>query len=144
MADFSDNPQRPSFELTDDIIDFFHSYSWPGNVRELKNVLGRLMLVGDWNTFKNELLGRETSRASQQQQDYEPSSPLAEDQDTLKQKTFPPLKEVKKRAIQEAEKELISAVLAETGWNRKRAAEILQISYKALLYKIKGLGLDRN
>ena len=56
---------------------------------------------------------------------------------------FPPLKEVKKKAVQEAEGRLISEVLRETDWNRKRAAKLLQISYKALLYKIKELNLRR-
>ena len=144
MRDFPDSPERSTFELTDDVIDFFHSYTWPGNVRELKNVVGRLTLLGDWNTFKSELLARETRKEGKHERDYVSSSPLAKDQESIEQKTFPPLKEVKKRAVQEAERKLISAVLAETGWNRKRAAKILQISYKALLYKIKGLGLDRN
>ena len=144
MRGFPDDPARPSFEFTSDVMDFFHSYTWPGNVRELKNVVGRLMLVGDWNTFKGELLGRETRKESKQERDYVSSSTLEKDEEFVKQKTFPPLKEVKKKAVQEAEKKLISAVLAETGWNRKQAARILQISYKALLYKIKGLGLDRN
>ena len=56
---------------------------------------------------------------------------------------FPPLKEVKKKAANEAEGKLISEVLRETDWNRKRAAKLLQISYKALLYKIKELNLRR-
>jgi DNA-binding NtrC family response regulator len=65
------------------------------------------------------------------------------DKPTRPKKQFPPLKEVKKKAVQEAEGRLISEVLRETDWNRKRAAEILQISYKALLYKIKELNLRR-
>jgi two-component system response regulator AtoC len=62
--------------------------------------------------------------------------------ETHPEKTFPSLKEVKKKAIQEAERKLIRSVLAETGWNRKQAAKILQISYKALLYKIKDHKID--
>ena len=62
--------------------------------------------------------------------------------DASSEKTFPPLKEVKKKAIREAEVKLIRSVLAETGWNRKQAAKILQISYKALLYKIKDHEID--
>ena len=63
------------------------------------------------------------------------------DEGTLKTDFFPPLKEVKKEAVRKAESELIRAVLLETEWNRKKAAKILQISYKALLYKIKEHGL---
>jgi two-component system response regulator AtoC len=51
------------------------------------------------------------------------------------------LKEITKKAALEAEKEVIQRVLTQTNWNRKKAAKILNISYKALLYKIKESGL---
>jgi two-component system response regulator AtoC len=54
-----------------------------------------------------------------------------------------PLKEVSQRAAMEAEKEAILMILGKTNWNRKRTAELLRISYKALLYKIKQYGLTR-
>jgi two-component system response regulator AtoC len=53
------------------------------------------------------------------------------------------LKEIARSAAREAERELISRMLTRTCWNRKEAAEILGISYKALLYKIKENGLDK-
>jgi two-component system response regulator AtoC len=53
------------------------------------------------------------------------------------------LKEVSRTAAREAERELISRMLHQTRWNRKESAEILGISYKALLYKIKENGLDQ-
>jgi two-component system response regulator AtoC len=52
------------------------------------------------------------------------------------------LKEVSKIAQRNAEKELIGKVLDQTRWNRRKAAQILDISYKALLYKIKDCGLN--
>ena len=52
------------------------------------------------------------------------------------------LKAVSKRASQMAEKRVIERVLHQTRWNRKEAAERLQISYKALLYKMKEAGLS--
>jgi len=52
------------------------------------------------------------------------------------------LKEAAKAASHVAERELILKVLARTRWNRKRAAKELQISYKALLYKLKQIGVD--
>ncbi len=48
-----------------------------------------------------------------------------------------PLKVISKRASMNAEKKVIRKVLNQTNWNRKKTAKILQISYKALLYKIK-------
>jgi DNA-binding NtrC family response regulator len=53
------------------------------------------------------------------------------------------LKEIARKAAQQAERALIQRMLTRTCWNRKEAAEILGISYKALLYKIKENGLDR-
>jgi two-component system response regulator AtoC len=52
------------------------------------------------------------------------------------------LKEVGKRAAEEAEREIIQTTLHETHWNRKEAAKLLCVSYKALLYKIQKYHLD--
>ena len=53
------------------------------------------------------------------------------------------LKDVARTAARQAERELISRMLQHTRWNRKEAAEMLGVSYKALLYKIKENGLDK-
>ena len=53
------------------------------------------------------------------------------------------LKDIARTAAREAERDLILRMLTRTRWNRKEAAQILGISYKALLYKIKENGLDR-
>jgi DNA-binding NtrC family response regulator len=53
------------------------------------------------------------------------------------------LKEVRKKALDRVEKEVISYVLEKTGWNRSKAAKILNISYKTLLYKIKDLNIEQ-
>jgi DNA-binding NtrC family response regulator len=53
------------------------------------------------------------------------------------------LKDISRTAAREAERELILKMLQQTRWNRKETAEILGISYKALLYKIKENGLDK-
>ena len=52
------------------------------------------------------------------------------------------LKEASKAASRAAEKDLILKVLSRTKWNRKRAAGELKISYKALLYKLKQMGVQ--
>ena len=52
------------------------------------------------------------------------------------------LKQIARQAAQAAERHAILLVLERTAWNRVRAAKLLEISYRALLYKIKGLGLD--
>jgi len=51
------------------------------------------------------------------------------------------LKEIARKAARAAESGVILLALRETQWNRVRAAQLLNVSYRALLYKIKGLGL---
>ncbi|NVM21511.1 MAG: sigma-54-dependent Fis family transcriptional regulator [Desulfobacterales bacterium] len=140
---FAQKIEKPLLIFSDGVRDFFRQYSWPGNVRELKNMVERLMLLGDWETAKEELLARETRQTNGHELTTQPPPPTPGEPSKAarSKKNFPPLKEVKKKAIMEAEGKLISEVLAETDWNRRRAAEILQISYKALLYKIKELNL---
>jgi DNA-binding NtrC family response regulator len=58
-------------------------------------------------------------------------------------KAWPSLREVHREATVKAESEVIRKALELTNWNRKKAADILNISYKALLYKIKGCGIDK-
>jgi two-component system response regulator AtoC len=143
---FSERSGKQSFTFTDEALDFLRHYSWPGNVRELKNVVLRLLLLGDWPAVREQLQDRE-NRGIESSASLGPGSavPAQEKAEPVQpNKCFPPLKEVRKRAIYKAEREVINAVLNEVGWNRKRAADILQISYKALLYKIKDLDLDRN
>ena len=126
------------------VFDFLCEYSWPGNVRELKNVVENLMLLGDWPIVREELLARQTDDIDANESKTELSSTSVKDnaKEMRLDEQVPSLKEVKKRAVQEAESQLIESVLRKTDWNRKEAAKILQISYKALLYKIKEYGLN--
>ena len=97
--EFAENSYNSSFDFSGEAMEFLHEYSWPGNVRELKNVVGRLMLLGDWDTLKQELLGRDTSRIDSRQLGAQPGAPFADDPELGEQKKFPPLKEVKKKAV---------------------------------------------
>lgn len=138
---FAERVNKPRlWFLGDGAMAFLLGYSWPGNVRELKHTIERLMLLGDWETVREELLVRE-KREGKPNQPVSPSPFPTTDDKRLERKEFPSLREVKKQATREAESRLISAVLKDTGWNRRRAAKMLGISYKALLYKIKEYGL---
>jgi DNA-binding NtrC family response regulator len=53
------------------------------------------------------------------------------------------LKDIARHAARAAERDVMERVLTQTGWNRVRAAKLLSISYRALLYKIKDVGLDQ-
>jgi two-component system response regulator AtoC len=134
------NNGKMLLKLNDEVVlDFLCQYSWPGNVRELKNVVEQFMLLDDWPTVREELLSRQTSNRDTikpKAMQRPPARNLAGE--TRIDEQVLPLKEVKKRA----EARVIEIALQRTAWNRKKAAEILQITYRGLLYKIKEYNLN--
>jgi DNA-binding NtrC family response regulator len=100
-------------------------YPWPGNVRELENAVRNIVALGDEELGLADL---QRSGASLASSDAAPASTS--------------LKDAARAASRRAERELMLKVLTRTRWNRKLAAKELQISYKALLYKLKYLGLE--
>ena len=117
-------------------ISAFKEYPWPGNIRELENMIKRIVLFGEEDTVLHSLSGKGVDNNSHIESDKDlPPDPGTED------KSFN-LKEVGRKAAEEAEKEIIQNTLQETHWNRKKAAKLLRVSYKALLYKIQKYHLD--
>jgi len=110
-------------ELSPDTVRLFQEYSWPGNLRELEDAARVLVALGD------EQLAMGGLRALLQKQHGNQHGGIS-------------LKAASRAASQEAEKELILNALTRTRWNRRRAAQELQISYKALLYKLKQIGCE--
>ncbi len=98
-------------------------YAWPGNLRELQDVAKAIVVLGDETLVLGGLRGLSVLSGGRA------SAPVS-------------LKEASKAASREAEKELILKALNKTRWNRRRAAQELQISYKALLYKLKQIGCE--
>jgi two-component system response regulator AtoC len=128
-------------EVPQEVLERFHAYDWPGNVRELENLVRRLVVLRDPAMVLGELgegpraLSRPsgppngvTNSASNSVRPTAVHAALPEDA---------PLKDVARRAARIAEREAILRALMRTGWNKRKAAKRLQISYKALLYKIK-------
>ncbi|MEA3231422.1 MAG: helix-turn-helix domain-containing protein, partial [Thermodesulfobacteriota bacterium] len=124
------------------------AHSWPGNVRELQNVLKRILVLGD-----SEKVIANLKNPSRPIEDFDLESerlfqsPFIKDMATLLEKTKNnghslPLKEIRRKALDLVEREVISGVLKNTGWNRTHAAKKLKISYKTLLYKIQDLGMS--
>ena len=113
------------------------AYHWPGNVRELENMMKRMVVLGNERVVVQELAMKEAPppRPEASGVDLDALGP-----DLVNGKGID-LKAISKRAAQVAEKRVIERVLQQTRWNRKEAAERLQISYKALLYKMKEAGL---
>jgi two-component system response regulator AtoC len=127
------NVRPPSQQL----MRVFMRHQWPGNIRELENVVQRLVVLGDEAAIVEELSSEIKKRKFSQKSNPEFRDRISPVLPVL------PLKEVSRRAAMQAEKAAIFKVLTKTNWNRRRAAKLLNISYKAILYKIKQYGLTR-
>ena len=110
---------------------FFNRYHWPGNIRELENICKRYVILGNESAICAGMKMPAGVATGETMAGFDGQSEIT------------PLKEVGRQAAQKAERNLIHHVLDRTRWNRRETSRILQISYKALLYKIKSSGLDK-
>jgi two-component system response regulator AtoC len=113
----------------------FLEYAWPGNVRELENVVKRIVVLQSEDTIAEEIFGARRPAESPTAAAARVVSEVNLDSEHIS------LREVGRRAAREAEREALRRVLYQTNWNRKKAARILEVSYKTLLQKIKECGL---
>jgi two-component system, NtrC family, response regulator AtoC len=119
---------RPRPTLSPRALRTAMEYAWPGNVRELENFARRIVALGKEPIAISEMEASQTGDPRS-----EPAEPRGRS-----------LKAAVRVAAREAEKELILKALERTRWNRKRAAQELQISYKSLLYKLKQIGFEES
>ena len=113
----------PILPLSPRLVRACENFSWPGNIRQLENFVKRYLVLGDEDAAIREL----------EEHDDRPDLPRA----IPIQPNQPDLKEIVRGVKNVAEMEAIEKALDQTAWNRKRAAMLLNISYKALLYKIR-------
>jgi transcriptional regulator with PAS, ATPase and Fis domain len=147
------NKSRPT--LANDTLRLFLEHDWPGNVRELENLVRRAVILGSDESIRKEIaeaIARKTQRPGPipalerpRAAAEPPPEPAPVPIEAAAPKAAPTgsLKEIAREAARGAERRLISQTLQQTRWNRREAAEILGISYKALLYKIKEAELGR-
>jgi two-component system response regulator AtoC len=146
-------------DISGDMMRLFMEYDWPGNVRELENLIKRAVVLGSESAIRSEIthgIAMAAHRVSAAKAGApangtpapapaaaaSPTSPAAMAAAAADSGNYS-LKDISRTAAREAERELILKMLQQTRWNRKETAEILGISYKALLYKIKENGLDK-
>ena len=117
-------------QLSSRSMKYLQAYSWPGNVRQLENLIKQIVVRGDENiiseTLKSTIITSETTAeigTSPDKRDY-----------SLKKRVA--------HVVAEEERKLIQEVLERTNWNRRKAADLLGISYRSLLYKIKEYRLN--
>ncbi len=129
------------------VIDRMMQYGWPGNVRELQNVLKRMMVLGNCDQIVNELFANQSENIGGPAPVSDIKRPVSlsdlldlEGENSPESESFS-LKAIKRKAVDQVEREIISYVLDKTDWNRSKAAKILKISYKTLLYKISDLAI---
>ncbi len=154
LARYSEHYNKGPLALATDTLRLFAEYDWPGNVRELENLVKRMVILGSDTAIRREVADAIAARLLRVgpipalQPIVAPVAPLAEAVPERPALPVAPiysgsLKDIGRSAAREAERELIYRTLRQTRWNRREAAEILGISYKALLYKIKDAELDK-
>lgn len=132
MTRMAERYARSPLPLSPALLEACQVYSWPGNLRELSNFLKRYLILGDENLATAEL----------QQPRHDGDGGAAHSAAAGKSGDGGGgLKSLARSAKDEAEGEAIRQALEQTNWNRKQAAALLQISYKALLYKIRQYGI---
>ncbi len=119
--------ERDPLPLSPALMRTFGSHSWPGNLRELENTIKRYLILADEQAIIDELIPRQI------QESFTLGKEDTDDNGSLKH--------LVRNLKGGAESAAIARTLEGTGWNRKAAASDLQISYKALLYKIKQYNL---
>jgi len=133
MSRMSERYARAPLPLAPTIMAACVDYCWPGNLRELSNFVKRYLILGDEALAsaelnpKNDLKGGLPANV--------PAKPGAGES------SAGGLKSLARSAKDEAEAAAITQALEQTNWNRKQAAGLLKISYKALLYKIRQYGI---
>jgi two-component system response regulator AtoC len=151
--------------FSDEMMRRMLEYDYPGNVRELENLVRRLVVLRDEKYVLDELTAAVSRRPALQVplqagpaggslppagqgvslppagQGVSHALHVAPPQSVVPMAETVSLKDIARQAAMRAEREAISAMLARTNWNKRKAAGRLQISYKALLYKIKDCGL---
>lgn len=136
---------KSHYELSRKTMQMFNHYHWPGNVKELKNIVKQVVLTGSENSIVDKLLlndhQHQTIDFIDCCEDIYLLSELSDVKKCLKDLNHRSLKDICKEFVTRTERKLMKKALERTNWNRKQAANLLDISYKSLLNKMKAYDL---
>ena len=116
--------EREAPPFPNDVMQAFTHKNWRGNIRELENLVARYAIMGVLEGVESETSLKRPPNSMKLSVDGTVS-----------------LKHIAKQAVREMESNVILQVLRENKWNRRKAANVLNISYRALIYKIQEAGL---
>ncbi len=125
LKQFENKFEKKAEPLTKGMMRYLQNLDWPGNIRELSNGIARYVLIGPEASITQEPVVRQPGTNSANH----PAAGMI------------PLKQIAREAIREREKSYILEALQANQWNRRRTAKALKISYRALIYKIRNVGL---
>jgi DNA-binding NtrC family response regulator len=103
-------------------------YEWPGNIRELRNLIERLLILHEGEEVSLAMLPREVARITAPVVDAAPEADAVPG-------SLPSLAQIERRHVER--------VLQATGWNKARAARVLEVDIKTLNKKIRDFGITR-
>jgi two-component system, NtrC family, response regulator AtoC len=122
---FNQRFEREAAPVPQETLHLLQQRDWPGNIRELENCIARYVVLGSEEAFWAERVERRPTHVT-----YEPAAD-----------GHIPLKRIAQQATRRMERDVILRVLQANQWNRRKTAEVLKISYRALLYKVRQAGL---
>ena len=117
--------KREAKPVSRETLHLLQHRDWRGNIRELENCMARYVILGSEEAFFPE---REDKKSDSVGYERSPDGNI-------------PLKRISQQVTRRMERELILKVLQANHWNRRKTAEALKISYRALLYKVRQAGL---
>ena len=124
------------FTFSPRIIEAAQEYHWPGNLRELRNFVTRTLILQDQESAYNDLRSKTKSNATTAVESLSPEAALGK-----KGAGAPGMRDIINDVKNQTEIRILQEALSASGWNRRRAASNLNISYRSLLYKIEQHGL---
>lgn len=111
-------------QLSKGLLSLLQGYHWPGNIRQLENLIKRYVILGTEESISNDLVPKKCADPGEMEFPVGDGASMS-------------LKKMTKKVVRDFERQIITRTLQAHSWNRVQTARALNISYRALLYKLK-------